>query len=294
MFPFDLPGPQFLIFYAAFGAAVVAVMHLARRRIEAAPPPPLDPRDPYLLACLRGGPKEVACIATVALIDRGLLELAGKVVSRSANVSPDISRRPIEQAVLRHFERPAELTSVMQQPVVLAVASDDYEFALRHHKLVPDGPMQSTRALLLAGAIAALLAVGGIKLVVALSAGRSNIVFLILMMAAFVLVVRAVGRPYRTTAGDAFLAHVRTMFDGLRDRVSSIRPGSGSRELLWLTSLFGVATLPAEAFPVAQHFRPKKNTNSGGCGASCGSGSGSGGAGGGCGGGGGGCGGCGS
>jgi len=149
------------------------------------------------------------------------------------------------------------------------------------------------RMWLLLAAVAVLIAVGGIKLLIAREAGRSNVGFLILLMAGSIIAVWKVSRPYRTPIGDAFLASVRSMFDGLRDRVSSLRPGSGSRELLWLTSLFGVSALPAAAFPFAQHFR-KKTDSASGCGSSCGSGGDGGGGGGGCGGGGGGCGGCGS
>jgi uncharacterized protein (TIGR04222 family) len=293
MFPFNLPGPQFLAFYVVFGIAVVVALRVARRKLESGPPPLVDPKDPYLFACLRGGPKEVACIATLGLIDRGLLEMNGSTVSRKASVNPDICRRAIEKEVLRYFATPAELFSVLRDPSVLAVAADEYEFALRHHKLIPDGAVQSMRMWLLLAAVAVLIAVGGIKLLIAREAGRSNVGFLILLMAGSIIAVWKVSRPYRTPIGDAFLASVRSMFDGLRDRVSSLRPGSGSRELLWLTSLFGVSALPAAAFPFAQHFR-KKTDSASGCGSSCGSGGDGGGGGGGCGGGGGGCGGCGS
>jgi hypothetical protein len=95
--------------------------------------------------------------------------------------------------------------------------------------------------------------------------------------------------PYRTSLGDDYLASVRTLFARLRQRASALKPGSGSRDLLWLTALFGIAMLPASAFPAIAHVWPKPATGSG---SSCGSSScGSSGCGGG---GGGGCGGCGS
>jgi uncharacterized protein (TIGR04222 family) len=296
MFPLDLPGPQFLVFYGLFAAAVIAVLHFVRRQHESFSLPQIDLKDlkdPFLFACLRGGPREVACIATLGLIDRGILQISDRIVRRSPDAGPHLVGRRIEKQVLFHFDRDAELFSIMKERSVLAVAAAEYEGELRRHRLIPDDEMRRARRRFMLAASACLIAVGGAKLLVALGAGRSNVLFLIVMMAIAVAVVWKVGSPYRATVGDSYLASIRSMFSGLRNRVSSIRPGSGSRELLWLTSLFGVSVLPTAAFPFVTHF--KRNTTSGsGCGSSCGSAGGAGGGCGGGGGGGGGCGGCGS
>jgi hypothetical protein len=137
-------------------------------------------------------------------------------------------------------------------------------------------------------ALAVLLGVGGIKLFVALQAGRTNVGFLIVIMIIATIVVVKCSHPYRTALGDSYLESIRSVFKGLLDRASTIRPGSGSRELLWLTALFGAAMLPTAAFPFVPELWPRSSSIGGG--ATCGSSSG----GSGCGGGGGGCGGCGS
>ncbi|HEY2137659.1 MAG TPA: TIGR04222 domain-containing membrane protein [Xanthobacteraceae bacterium] len=285
MFPLDLPGPQFATFYLVFAMVVIAALHFGRRHLESGPPPVIDPKDPYLLACLRGGPKEVVCVATLGLIDRGLLQISDRQVVRAPNARPALVGRRIEQAVLGYFEDPADLFSVLKAPSALAVAEADYEDRLRRDGLIPDTQMRNTRHQLMIAASACLVGLGGVKLMIALGAGRHNVLFLIGMMSIAVVVIWKIGDPYRAVIGDSYLAGVRTMFAGLRDRATSIRPGSGSREFLWLTSLFGIAALPSTAFPFAKLFKPKGGS---GCGSSCGSG------GGGCGGGGGGCGGCGS
>ena len=280
MFPLDLPGPQFLIFYGLFAVVVIAALHFARRRHESLPLPRIDPQDPYLFACLRGGPREVACIATLALIDRGLLQISGRMVRRGPNAQTDLARRQIEKEVLRHFANESELFSIMTQPRALTAAAAEYEAELRRHQLVPDEELRNARHRFLLTAAACLVGLGGAKLIVALSAGRSNVLLLIGMMIIAVIAAWKIGNPYRTAIGDSYLASIRSMFSNLRGRASSILPGSGSRELLWLTSLFGVAALPSSAFPFV---------SGSSCGSSCGGG------GGGCGGGGGGgCGGCGS
>src|ERR1700722_14830241 len=170
MFPFNLPGPQFLLFYGMLCVAVLVVLYLARHHAESGPPPPIGAQDPYLLACLRGGPKEVACDVTIGLIDRGLLQIADRTVTRSPTAKPELVRRRIEKEVLNYFEDPAELFSVMRRPSVLAVAAAEYKNELRRHGLIPDEQMQRTRRALMYAALGVLIAIGAAKLLVALQA----------------------------------------------------------------------------------------------------------------------------
>ena len=67
MNPFDLPGPQFLLFYIIFAGLVILGLVLWRRRAESSPSTPrIDLSDPYLIAYLRGGEKEVRRVARYA------------------------------------------------------------------------------------------------------------------------------------------------------------------------------------------------------------------------------------
>jgi uncharacterized protein (TIGR04222 family) len=289
MFPFNLPGPEFLAFYVVFAIAVIAAFYAARNYYEAGSAPAAELTDPLLLACLRGGPKEVVRVAMLGLIDRGLLRTADRTVTRAPEATPDLVRRRIDKEVLNYFARPADVDAVLERPSVLRVAEEDYEERLRRLGLIPDSGMLWRRFLLWIATLAALLGVGGTKLVVALHTGHRNVAFLIVLMAVAAFVATKMRSPYRSAVGSSYLANIRSMFEDLHKRASSIRPGSGSRELLWLTALFGVATLPASAFPFIKHLWPAlSSTSSSGGGSSCGSGSS------GCGGGGGGCGGCGS
>ena len=73
--PFDLRGPEFLAFYVILGLAVTAAVVALRRRAES-PTRGVGPLTDYLrIAYLRAGPEEALRIATLALMDRGLLEL---------------------------------------------------------------------------------------------------------------------------------------------------------------------------------------------------------------------------
>ncbi len=81
MNPFDLAGPQFLLFYLAFGGCVLLVLNLIRRARESSDSSKVTLTDPYLIAYLRGGKNEALRLGTVSLIDRGLLVVRGFTAS---------------------------------------------------------------------------------------------------------------------------------------------------------------------------------------------------------------------
>jgi uncharacterized protein (TIGR04222 family) len=223
----------------------------------------------------------------VGLVDRGLLQLTGKTARTVQSVAPQFGQPQIERDILAHFRGGDSVSSAWENKRLLDVARTNYEDRLRSLNLLPNVETQTVRIVALGIAIAALLGVGGVKILIALSAGRRNIEILIILMVVATILAAKIWNPYRTRLGDDYLASVRTLFTGLRDRAASLRPGGATREVLWLTALFGAVLLPSAVFPVAAYAWPKPAASSSG--SSCGSSGG-----GSCGGGGGGCGGCGS
>ncbi len=64
--------------------------------------------DPYLIAYLRGGKNEALRVATVSLIDRGMLTVSGKTVSVAEDFSAAGLRSPLEIVVVTFFKHPTE------------------------------------------------------------------------------------------------------------------------------------------------------------------------------------------
>jgi hypothetical protein len=58
--PFDLSGPDFLVFYLFLAGIVIAGVFGARCLREGGDVPRIDSSDPYMIAYLRGGYKEAA------------------------------------------------------------------------------------------------------------------------------------------------------------------------------------------------------------------------------------------
>jgi len=285
--PLDLRGPEFLVFYAIVSLCVLLLLWIVRAAFEGGRAPRLETTDPYQIAYLRGGANETLRVATVMLLDRHLLAaetLDGVIVARA---KPDDVRRPIEKALLRHFAQSHAPQSIFGDPA-LAEVCEPYRRRLTELGLLPTGADTFRRCLLLLGVVVLLGGLSLAKIDVALSRGRTNIVFLIVLTTVALVVGFKIALPRATARGRAVLADLRRLFQRLRDRVSTVRPGGASADAALLAAVFGLGVLPAEHFAYATALFPKAKSSSGSCGSSCGSSCGGGGSG--CGGG---CGGCG-
>jgi uncharacterized protein (TIGR04222 family) len=306
--PFDLRGPEFLLFYFLFACAVLGILILLRRIDERpnALKPPLD--DPYLVAFLRGGEEEVVRVAALSLVDRGLLKLkssgasifSGEAENKLELTDPqaiEAAKRPIEKRVLEAFQT-AQPIGITLDSLVSCQACVDYAINLENLGLLPGPDVRAARNRRLWIAIGILLGVAALKILIALSRGRTNILFLIIISALAAYVTSRLSNPFRTARGEKFLQDVRSLFSTLQLRANSLRPGGATTDLVWLASAFGLAEVSPVLFPQVSALikrRPQREGHGGGdffhsCGSSSCGGGGCGG--GGCGGGG--CGGCGS
>src|ERR1700722_6015319 len=120
VFPFNLNGPQFLVFFVIFGILLVVVIPLRQRRSTSsndgdAPLPPLT--DPLEIATLRGGFQEAVRLVIVVLIDRGLLKHEDKGFSALPGGASYLSAK-LEIAVFQYFERGADPSGVFADDAV--------------------------------------------------------------------------------------------------------------------------------------------------------------------------------
>jgi uncharacterized protein (TIGR04222 family) len=279
MNPFDLRGPEFLLFYFLLSVIVITTLVLIRRVTEAAGAPRLDLADPYLIAYLRGGENEAVVVALVALIDRGLLIFDGTRIERAQHVTPDSVRRPLERALIEKFETPDEASSIFND-ITLKMACDQYQDTLKKESLLPDDSTAQARTLRFIAAFFILGVVGGLKIYVALERGRTNVVFLLILMIVAIAIAAKLSSPRLTARGAAMLADVQTLYSGLKERAALIRPGGATIEALMLAATFGVGALAGDAFAYTKVLFPRAKSMATGssygssCGSSCSSSSG--------------------
>src|SRR5262249_23991746 len=253
MNPFDLRGPEFLLFYFCFSLAVILAIAFLRRRAESGDAPKMDLGDPYLIAYLRGGEDEALRVAVISMVDRGLLFIEGPLihradhgdeetitlfdnkwlhaplVRRADHVTEDMVNRPIERAVLEKFGLPAEAWLILKDKD-LKLALRAYQYDLERAGLLPDAATRAARFKRLLLGLAALVVVGVIKIQIGLSLERP-VGFLFMMMIVAIVIAVATSFPRLTARGKMILEGVTNLYSGLRTQVNSFRPGSASAEL---------------------------------------------------------------
>ena len=263
MNPLDLPGPAFLKFYVVFGAIVIALgrwLHYRFRESEAASRGTTRfmegyyPRETevYHIAYLRGGATELEHTARVLAAARATTEPQDEPV-----------RAPYASEIENELEREGLILESAQRR-----------------------PFVRVRVV----ALVLLIGMAGAKIDVALSRGRSNTGYLVLLTFAYSAAAVIVLRPPRVTkAGRTYLTWADGAHNGLLSLVNQGRrttPG----EVALCAALYGLGPLTIE--PVARlksmlrTEAAKRDSGSagasgcGGGGSSCGGGCGGGGCGG--------------
>ena len=297
MNPLDLRGPEFLVFYFGLGVATLGLMWFLRRTNESDSSVAPLLSDYLEIAYLRGGANEALRVATMNLVNRGLVDIKSSdrlhTVDRHAR---ELVAKEAERGILDRFTVPQAATGIFSDWKLRRAATRDCRPPLVRQGLLPNAAQRFVRAFLLLTGGFMLGGVAVVKILVALSRGRSNIMLLIVEALVFGVLLYKVTHPRRTPAGNAVLADLRTLFAGLRARGPSLALGVDTQDFALLMAVFGMTALPP-AFNFDRLF--PRAAQSSGCGSGCGSSSGSscGGGGSSCGGGGcggGGCGGCGS
>jgi uncharacterized protein (TIGR04222 family) len=287
--PFLLHGGAFLLFYLALALVVIWGLRLVYRAAEGeSGSAAMSMTDPYLIACLRGGAKEALRVATVALLDRGLLTAAGTTLTSRNRHSVKMVNRPIEKAILARYISAGDADAVFWDPAARA-ACDAYKKALADNGLLADGSVYGRRLLPTLVALGVLIGVTIAKVGIAHAEGRHNVGFLAtLTLVACIAILVLFGRS-RTAHGDATMADLRQLFSRLKARAKGLAAGGKTNEAALLAAIFGISALSESSFPFLRELYPRKSPGDGGsscgssgssCGSSCGGGCGGGGCGG--------------
>jgi len=287
--PFLLRGFEFLAFYLVVGILINWGLRkwIRNKETETFVRKP-QMADPYQIAYLRGGEHEALSIATIALIDRGLLIAEGETLRTKDDLAIQLVNRPIEKAILKRYVRGGNADEIFTDTSARA-ACDEYKKTLTEYQLLADTSVYRRRLMPALIAVGGLLLIAGTKIVIALSQGRHNLAFLVILTIVFSIAAVVACAKRITGRGQAMLDDLKILFDRLRRNVKSLRTGGQTNEAALVAAIFGISILPSITFPFVNKLYPNKSSGDGGSScssssSSCGSSCGGGGCGGGCGG----------
>ncbi|MEM8671232.1 MAG: TIGR04222 domain-containing membrane protein [Planctomycetota bacterium] len=295
VFPFDLDGFDFLIFYAALGFTALTVMSLSRliktnQNESATNDSDAVSLNADELAVLAGGGSRLAHVALTRLFSEGRIEGVKRGWWWSRFEAKAGSTAPEGSALDRDFYHAIQTGTSTHQ--LIKTAQPHYE---RIDQSLVDQGLRHSPGWVFGGvtwfAYVIVLGLGLIRLAQGLSKGE-EVGFLIVMIVIFTVAGLLIGRRHRSST-----AKGRAYFDQVKSRVES-NPSSFN-DLDTAAIALGVAVIGPDVLSKVEGLEPLSalmsgvgtTTSGGGWGGGCGAG---GGGGGGCGGGGcGGCGGCG-
>lgn len=304
----NMYGPYFLVFYAVVIGAVLTVSRQWLRSSDRTEEEPVDdPPEPVSsmdIALLRGNVYEVMRLTVVELVQRGYLRIVeGKFLGMSngwkiaqASTAPDpryLSR--LQRPVFDFFKSPRRAGDLFSDSPLKewfrAECNESEKLLERYRLITPDDVRKKSYGIALV-AILIVASLGLYKLFVALSKGKTNVIFLIIMLILGTVAVIFVSRvPRVSRRGRVYIEKLKVRYYRLKVGLSGLTHAIDDSGLIFAVALFGIPVLEGTAYAnLVPTFRQATATvSSGGCG---GSGCGGGGCGGGgCGGGG--CGGCG-
>jgi uncharacterized protein (TIGR04222 family) len=310
----DMYGPAFLAFYVAAVFVTIVACWVARRALDWTGPmqPPAIPAepDPHEIAYLRGGENEVARSVIFTLVQKGALEVRHEgddlVVAPTSARPERRTLSPIERRTLDWFAAPQKVSRLFRADGLaphLKPFCAAYEQHLQRENLLPTREMLRGAWLLRCAAVLFVAGLAAYKLLIALSRGRFNIIFLVLLAAVGVFLVFKVSNfPRLTSRGRAYLERLQMAFERLKHRAAGspapayaaptqagtqgVAPVGGDGAVLaaydptlpLLVGLFGVGALAGTQFDFFQQsFRRSAlaggsgGSNSPSCGSACGS-----------------------
>lgn len=270
--PFDWSGPWFLLAYLIFG---LLVYYLARelliRQELRNPHAQLSlADDPYRIAFLRGGALEAVKIAAIVLVDRGLLRADGPLLETASADSLRFASHDIERDVLRlYLGRQGHSKELAAQADMLP-SCRAYQDSLTQQELLVGPPLLRRRERITWPAHYLLLTVAAVKAVIAISRQHYNLLFLALLLAIFLLMLRGLRTQASSWSAQRLLTDLRMLFGRLNQRAARLQAGSSSADMALLAAIFGLGALPlsvyayvAELYPVPRH---SSDSSSGGTG----------------------------
>ncbi|QRN95297.1 TIGR04222 domain-containing membrane protein [Archangium violaceum] len=283
MNPFDLPGPEFLAFYAVLAiSAGLGAWWL--RKYMLGPDGPVDARitdlHPYEVSFLSGGMERAVEAAVANLVRQEYLQVLPEKRELTIHKKLHAHPHPLE-AMIHSTANGATVEELVKTAQPLRAR---LEHPLLRLELIPDRAAAGRIALYSCLLMLGVFAVGMTKVVIGMM--RDRPVGFLFLMCLFVLgtaLFFGARRPHRNQRGDIALEKLTRRNEALRTSVCANASVLAGSDVALAVGLFGVTALTGTQFDDLQRAlmpAPSSGGDGGSSGSSCGGGCGGGGCGG--------------
>jgi uncharacterized protein (TIGR04222 family) len=287
----NVSGPQFLLLYLVLAVAANLWLrwHYHAREREARTGALSLTNDPYQIALLRGGHAEAIRVATITLLNRGLLTEENGRLHAPRTDAAELVRHPLDRALLEVFRVPAPIDQALASRATRA-ACQQYEKDLEKQQLLAGRKTRAARFTPLVIALGFTLGIAVWRIAYALAKGRTNVGFLVLLAIICAAALVFAYRKRLTALGADTLRGLERLYAGAKRRLKQSASGGDGFDASLVAAVFGLSALPLDQFPYLARVFPQpkpsggSGSDSGSSCSSCGSSCGGGGCGGGCGG----------
>jgi len=285
----NMYGPTFLAFYAVVIVVVIAVgrwkVWSADRTLEEHVDDPPEPIDPVDIALLRGDINEVLRLTVVDLVQRGYLRISeGRFLSMrtgekivQALTPPDIRHlTSLQRSVFSFFRAPKNAGEIFldrdlkewHRARCIESESRLSDFRL----LTPEEIKQRGKQIALFAALI-IGALGGYKLLVALSKGKTNVAFLIIMGIAGIVAAGFICQAPRVSRrGRNYIERLQTRYGRLKNSITGLTSAVDDSALVYAVAIYGISALEDTPYQnLVSTFRKATMSSASGCsGSGCG------------------------
>ncbi|MGL5806302.1 MAG: TIGR04222 domain-containing membrane protein [Xenococcaceae cyanobacterium] len=282
-------GPYFLVFYGVVIGVVVLVIDRARQ--EATDKLPAlnigDRPDPYQIAYMIAGEKEILKLVCFGLIQRGYLEVNRHLIKQVTN-HPDVSTlNELETKLFAWFRDSHTGEEMIDEFNLIAELTDkyaEYKQWLENEQLIFSQQTKEKACKMSAIGSFIIIALGAYKLISALLREHHNVLFLILMAilgTGWLLVTCQKYHRRLTKRGQNYLDRLQQVFKNLKGELQT-PPTQVDYNTLLLISIFGLKILvktPYENYlqlftntTQSTTSSQRRSSSSSSCGSSCGGG----------------------
>lgn len=251
MFPFNLKGSSFFIFYIIFGIITLLLLKIIKSIVEdLRNVPKLNFKDPYFFAYLNGGEKEVVRLATAILVYKNILRPQNeKLVALPTSSSFDFR---IEKVLYNYFQVAKRAKDFFDEPILIDICLE-YKNRMIDLELIPSQTFRKHRMIIYGIGIAFLLSITLLRIFFSYQTESYTFSYMIFLMFVFLIFSIPIVFSEKTQTSIKVLNDLKWSY---KQKFNQEKIFSEPNDTFLTASIIGLWTLPSNILTSLRELYP--------------------------------------